>query len=249
MLELLVTSKARRRVLALLWGRGEAGSAADLAKRAGIGFASAYRELRAMQRAELVVSSREGGAEVYRANASHPLANALRALIAEQPAAREDDKAQALRAHLRALGAPLAGDETELPRDSIEETVVEGVRLAHRDPAVARTLPICLFKLRDRLDPGRLEHFARRLGEKQSLGLFLDLTSTLSRDRRFATWARALKDRRWRATHDFFYAASSPIDRQVADVRTPTIARRWGFRMNMDLDAFRMMFDRFAHAA
>ena len=250
MLGFLVTSKARRRLLQLLWGQDASGSTTDLATRAHVGFASAYRELQAMEGLGLVVTERPGSAEVYRANRAHPLADALGALVAPAPDPAKDDEARELRGQLAALGAPLRHEVVEPLRGSVEETVVRGVRLAHRDADVARTLPVCLYRQRGALDPERLRQFAVRLGEKQALGFFLELTTELSGDRRFVEWMKALRDRRYKVPRNFFYApVRSRRQHQLAEEKTPRVARRWRLRMNMDLDAFRSTFEKFVTRA
>jgi hypothetical protein len=248
MLEFLVTSKARRRLLQLLWSQGEQGSASQFAKLARVGFASSYRELRAMQALGLAVSERKEGAEVYRANLSHPLADALRELVVA-PARPAEDSDRHLRGQLKALGAPLQESE-ENPVGLLEEVVVRGVNLAHRDPDVARTLPVCLYRQRHTLQATQLHHFALQLGEKRSLGFFLELTAVLSGDDRFANWTSTLRDRRCKASLDFFHTASrSRLQREVADLKTSAVARNWGLRMNMDMEAFRSTFDKFVNVA
>jgi hypothetical protein len=246
-LDFLVTSKARRRLLEALWRQGMTGSTAELAERAGVGFASAHRELRAMEAVGLVVPERQNRALVYRANSAHPLADALRAMVAPPLRPAEDVEVRRVRAQLAALGAPLQHEAVE-PADGspVEEAVVRGVRAAHRDPDVARTLPLCLYWQRDKVDPMQLRHYAAQLGEKQSLGFFLDLTAELSGDRRFATWMAPLRDGRCTASRPFFCGhAHSRRERQLAEKRTPPVARRWGWRMNMDLDSFRSTFEKF----
>lgn len=246
MFEFLVTSKARRRLLQLLWGRGEEGTASALARSAGIGFASAYRELRAMHALGLVTFERRSADATYRANASHPLAEALRALVGSPKTPADDERAVRLRMQLKGLGAPLQDAAAPVADDDVEETVVRGVALAHHDPHLARALPVCLHRQRHTLRPERLRHHARRLGETRSVGFFLDLTAVLSRDDQFATWAEAFRDRRCRAPFDFFQATSrSRLQRRAAEERTPAVAREWGLRMNMDLDAFRDTFEKF----
>lgn len=246
MLEFLVTSKTRRRLLKLLWEQGAAASTSQFARQARVGFASAYRELRAMQALGLAVSERTDGVEVYRANLSHPLADVLRTLVrARDRLGTDEDKR--LRGQLKALGAPLQ-EQAQSPDGGLEETVVRGVRLAHRDPDVARTLPVCLFRQREFLSGERLRHYALRFGEKRSVGFFLELTALLSGDDRFAAWTPQLTDRRCRASVDFFHLASrSRLQRQVADQRTSPVARKWGLRMNMDLEAFQSTFEKFVN--
>jgi hypothetical protein len=247
-LNFLVTSRARRHLLQLLWAQEGVGSTAQLAAGAGVGFATAHRTLQAMRAAGLVVAERRGHARVYRANRDHPLAAALRTLVTAPTTTPGDTpEARDVRGHLAALGAPVQA-EPQPPTVSVEETVVRGVHLAHSDPDVARTLPVCLFRQRNTLDPMRLQAQAKQLGEKHSLGFFLDLTAQLSGDRRFATWARPLRDRRFTGPHSFFHAATVLRSRRaqhLAEERTPQVARRWGWRMNLDLEAFRSTFEKF----
>src|SRR4051812_26148455 len=58
MLEYLDTSKARRRLLLVLWSERRSGTVAELAELAGVGFASAWREVKEMQALSLVVGER-----------------------------------------------------------------------------------------------------------------------------------------------------------------------------------------------
>lgn len=253
MLEFLVTSKARRRLLQVLWGNQEAsGSTAYLAALAGLGFASAYRELRSMEALGLVTAERKGRAVLYRRNPSHPFADALRTFVMAPAVLPDDPEAGKLRSQLASLGAPVQHEAVGSSSASVEETVVRGAHLARRDPDVARALPVCLYQQRDVLDPERLRDQAVQHSEKRSLGFFLDLTTALSGDRRFAAWARPLKDRRWTQTpHPFFHTTfRSRRGRKLAEQRTPRVARLWGWQMNMEMDAFRSTFEKFVpHAA
>jgi hypothetical protein len=249
-LESLVTSKVRRRLLELLWASNESGSAARLARLAGVGFSGAYRELQRLHRAGLVLAERDSGAESFRANRKHPLDAALQILVQPNPEMPPDAAAVRTRGELRLLGAPILAEPVESVARPLEEAIVRGVALAHRDPAVARALPICIFKVRQRLDPTVLRVVARRLGERHGVGFFLALTAELSGDDRLRQWARPMRDHRRTLTRDFFFAASSSkLQRGLAEERTPDVARRWGFRMNMDVESFRSLFERFVDAA
>lgn len=122
------------------------------------------------------------------------------------------------------------------------------MELAHQDAAVARVLPLCLWYHWDHLDFDRLAPRVRRNREKYALGLFLELTTILTGDRRFARAAAPLRDRRFRRTRDFFTDSVSTRARAHAERNTPAVARRWGFRMNMDVETFRALFEKFADA-
>ena len=244
MFRYLVSSATRRKLLQVLWTEGRTGSVRELAEAAGVAFAGAYREVQAMARVGLVRATAVGAHRVFAANREHPDADLLLRLLAPSRPA-DDPEGDAVRAELRALGAPLSVEASALPAEP-EAAVTAGLATARRDPTVARTLPVVLWTQRDRLRPLELARGARRHGEKMALGFFLELTSELSGDPRFRRWARDLVDRRVRRSHDFFVgAAPSRSSRAAAARRTPALARRWGFEMNADLESFRATFDRF----
>lgn len=243
MLQYLVTSKVRRRLLTLLWGEKKRGSVAELAGLAGVAFASAHTELKAMQRAQLVECRREGGKDVYSANLDHPEAATLQALASAgmrrtaPPLTADDER---LKRKLAALGARLQGVEPlgVAPFDRML-ALFQGALLARRDPVVARTLPLCFWNLRDTLDVKNLAELASRAEDRHALGFFLDLTGELGGDRRLSGLAEMLRDRRMTSVRDFFQTG-----RREA-VRDFPLARKWGFQMNMGLDAFQSTFDKF----
>ena len=240
-----MTSKTRRRLLALLWGEDAHGSTAELAELAGVAFAGVHTELKAMQRTQLVVSERVGNKEVFSANADHPHAATMRALVASDapsaPPPRKED--QRLRRKLAALGAPLAGvAPLKVAPAEAMETLVHGAALARRDATVARSLPLCFWRLRDSLDVKALAALAARPEDKHAVGFFLELAGELGGDRRLAGMAELLRDRRRRSTHDFFLSPSGCSE----TARDFPLAARWGFRMNMGLDSFRALFEKAA---
>jgi hypothetical protein len=131
----------------------------------------------------------------------------------------------------------------------VASTLVDGVKLARKDAVLARALPLGFWHQRDRLDGASLVGATRRAGVKQAVGFYLDLTSELSGDPRFKKWARDLKDRRVRTTHDFFQLPPSTMARKRPDDPKLRPARRWRFRMNMDFESFRSHFEKFADGA
>jgi hypothetical protein len=248
MLQFLVTSKARRRLLSLLWGEGRQGSVSELAEMASVAFGSAYRELHEMRRHQLARSEMVDGVEVFSADQSHPGAEVLRQLAHSRPrpGVPRDEESDALRRRLRALGVPLSVAPEEVPAEERASTLARGVRLARRDPVLARVLPLGFWHQREVLDAEALALAARQVGAKQATGFMLDLTSELSHDPRFRRWARRLRDRRVKAQHPFFElppAATHERDRS----ESPAAALRWNFRLEMDLESLRSQFDKFVH--
>lgn len=243
MLQYLITSKVRRRLLSLVWGENKRGSVGELAELAGVSFAGAHTELKAMQRAQLVISSHEAGKEVYAANRAHPEAATLQALVASakrplMPQVSPED--EILKRKLAALGAPLRGlAPLKVSPSEQLTTLLQGAQLARRDPVVARSLPLCFWKLRDSLDVKTFADLTSRAEDKHTLGFFLELTGELGGDRRLVGLAETLRDRRMTALRDFFQTGRREAVRDFA------LATKWGFRMNMDLDSFRSLFSKF----
>lgn len=248
MLEFLVTSKARRRMLLLLWQERATGSVAELADAAGVGVASAYRELRAMERLGLVTTERRERDLAYSANWQHPRAAALQLLVTPASPLPVSAAAKQTRAELAGLGAPVVVDRPRAPRAEVEALLIEGVVLAHRDPALARSLPVAFFRQRDRLDPKRLASLARSRAEKAAVGLFLELTAEVSGERRFAEWAKPLRDRRVHQQRPFFFTEGGALLEKHTSGRSPSLARHWGYRLDLSLEDFQTLFDKAGRA-
>jgi hypothetical protein len=245
----LVTSRARRQLLRRLWVDRVSGSVSALARASGVSFAAAHRELEAMKAAGLTVAERNGVATVYRANLAHPQADVLTALLKATPRGRGDLEEQRLRGRLAALGAPLAGPARRNRRLPPEEVLADGLVLAHHSPTVARVLPVALWRQRDKLDYDQLEGAATQRDERQALGFYLELTGQLGGDRRLSRRARGLRDRRRTALRPFFSGGRGSFARAVAQEKSPALARRWGFLMNMELESFATAFRKHVHVA
>ena len=242
MFEYLVTSRARRQLLRRLWADRVRGSVSALARASGVSFAAAHRELEAMKAAGLTVAERDGVATVYRANLAHPQADVLTALLtAARPAHGASDE-QRLRGRLAALGAPLGGPAQARGHPPPEEVLADGLVLAHHSPTVARVLPVAFWRQRDKLDYERLERAATLRDERQALGFYLELTGQLGGDRRLVRRASRLRDRRRTALRPFFSGGRGSFARAAAQERSPALARRWGFLMNMELESFATAF-------
>jgi hypothetical protein len=148
------------------------------------------------------------------------------------------------RAALAFYGAPLVvadGDVGATP--TLEVALADGLRLAHCDPSVAGNLPVVLARNRN-VDVAELTRLALLRGEGQALGLLLELTDELSGERRFTEAANALRDGRVRRLMNFFSfdGRFKPLERDLAEMNTPAVARRWHYLMNMSTESFRSYF-------
>jgi hypothetical protein len=250
MLHYIVSSKTKLRLLDLLWAEGESGPVAQLARLAGVSFRAAHKELNGMLQAGLASRSCVGNATVFEAAKDHPFSGPLRELLRVQresrtgaPRTLPDD--EALRSWLKAWGAPVAAGSLTVDPPPLEKVLARAAGLAHRDASVARSLPVCLWKNRSRLDLERLRVEAQRAGEKQAVGFFLEMAGTLGGAQVLTAGAQSFRDRRVRREQNFFPMAASSLEQQLARERTPKVARKWRFLMNMSLETFASTFEKF----
>ena len=246
LLSYLVTSRARRDLLRLLWVEGFVASVSDLARRGRVSFAGAYRELESMRVEGLALSERVGAAVVYRANPRYPQSGLVRQLLKEDEAHAAPlpvSDGERVRGWLAAVGAPLpVSRPPEEPMPRLEEVLAEGLVLSHRDATVARALPVARWRQRDRWNYDRLVQAATRRNERQALGFFLYLTGRLSGSARWASLSDRLRDRRRSREQPFFAGRKGHTALALARKRTPPLALRWGYLMNMGLDRFASVF-------
>jgi hypothetical protein len=131
----------------------------------------------------------------------------------------------------------------------LEEVLAEALALSHQDATVALVLPLVLWRHRNRLDHGRLVRDATQRDERQALGFFLELAGRLGRDPGLASLAEHLRDQRRTRTRPFFARAQGRMALALARRRTPALALRWGYLMNMDLESFASAFRKHGEAA
>lgn len=150
--------------------------------------------------------------------------------------------ADTLRTWLAHYGAPLYGSSVANDVPEPEVALAMALSLARQDPSVARAMPVAFYVNRHNLNFARLRDLANARGQGRVLGFFLELTSRLSGDPSFARSARPLRPLEPRQNAIQFFAVRSKLERRIAEARTPEVAKRWDFRMNMDLDSFASMF-------
>jgi hypothetical protein len=165
--------------------------------------------------------------------------------LVELPPDSTKTHADEVHAWLSFYGAPLYGATAVEPQavPQLETVLAEALKLSHKDATLARALPVALWKNRRRLAMEPLRREAERSNQRRTLGFFLDLTAQLSGEDAFKREASRLHAKS-RLTTAQFFQPTTKRERQLAEIKTPEVARRWGFRMNMDLDSFASMFDK-----
>lgn len=250
LLEYLVPSKVRREVWKALHSQGEPVTVRELARKAGVAYSNAHREVLRMRELGLLETRVAGRSLLCAWNRTNPATRTLSALLSGfGSAAAEPSADDALYSSLKHWGAGLARPVRSVRPFPLEETLASGVDLARWDPDVAQAWPVVLAKNRARVDLDRLELLGRRLGQKGALGLLLALTGTLLRDSALQKFAERLRDSRVRRTRDFFRLARGRRARRLAEANTPRLAKSWFFRLNTSLESFQRHFDKFVPRA
>ncbi|HLG20729.1 MAG TPA: hypothetical protein VI895_13060 [Bdellovibrionota bacterium] len=148
--------------------------------------------------------------------------------------------------NLVGLGAPLAVDQTNQGKRLPPEVALGlGLHLSRKRPSLARTFPLLLAKHWAHLNRPRLCHVARKEGELQALGFYLDVAGLLTRRRTLGTFADKLLDHRRRKEELFFSTPENKYSRRLAQKRRNTLSRKWHFLLNLDMQAFRSLFEKF----
>lgn len=104
-----------------------------------------------------------------------------------------------------------------------------------------------MWQQRGHLDRARLHDRAQRARQKHAVGFYLALTAELAGDGSLADWAETLRDHRARGERPFFDLPSARTSRELAERRTPAVARRWRYLMDLDLASFQSTFDKFSN--
>lgn len=142
---------------------------------------------------------------------------------------------------LVAFGAPLAAWRARA-HQPLEQALATALRRARTDATLLRSLPVVLALNWRQLDWNQLEERARGLDVLETLGMLVELTADLARLPELGPIAQ-----RWWKPHPAtkpFFRRRSAFDSELAEERTPRVARKWGFLMNLGEDSFRSLLER-----
>jgi DNA-binding transcriptional ArsR family regulator len=247
LLEYLVPSRARREVLKTLRARHSALTMKQLSREAGVAYSSVHRELAQLEALGLARTERVGNSVLCSWNAGSPAAKAMEQLLSISNVGKgtADPSEDAVFWNLRRFGAPLARVGTKGEELSLESTLAYALRLSRRHADVARVWPVVLAKHLSEVKLEALKRLSGRLGQKQTLGFFVALTRKLLGNQTSGLNEESLHDNRFKKSKAFFLSEESERARQLAELRTPDLAREWQFRMNMPYESFESSFEKF----
>ncbi len=244
LLDYLVPSRARRSLLKTIRARGIA-TVLDLSRQARVPYSAAHRELELMTQAGVVRRTLTGKGWACSWAAGRRGTRLLDELLAGSGPAEDGPRELVVIGNLKRWGAPLAEEARARERLSLEETLAYAIRISRQRPEVLRVWPLVLARHESSVDLRRLKALAGRVGEKKALGFLLALTSRLLRHPGWAAEAERLRDGRSRRMENYFLLPEGPRAARLTELRTPALARRWLFRMNMPMEAFESQFRKF----
>lgn len=238
----LFQSVTRSVVLDLLFLRGVTASVSELARRSGLSPRSVGNEVRHLLPTGLVMVDSLGGADVVRANTKHAGARHLRGLLQTPGSPADSSQTRSTRESLAAWGAPLAGvrPTRHFP---LSESLLRGLEESRRDGTILRVLPLVLARRVSEIDWAELREDARRRKLKAELGFLVELTAELAKRPELKSEVSALQDRR-RKRMRFFPEVKNRYEEELAKQRSPQVALRWGFWMNMSEESFRGLIEK-----
>jgi len=230
----LFGSKELQNLARLVWLEGWQGSVRELSTLSGLSYSTTYETLQRMENFDLVKSSLKGRKRVYVSSLEEEKNQVLRQLLnfqSEEPKKHFQS--------LTELGAPLVGEKPEVTQKVLEELLCQRVKDSKENATLLRVLPLVLLKNQNKLNPHLLLAYANKLGVKQEMGFLLELTNYLANSPPFKKWSKLFKDRRWQKDSFYFLRdhSAGPNKKALVKNRTPSLAKKWFLKLNMDLDS------------
>lgn len=249
LLDYLVKSETRKRLLKLFLKDDIESSINDLSGLANASYAVAYEELLAMKKAGLVKEKVCGRARVYSLNDGSKDVPLLRALFGLEKVPKKSKTVpdiDTVKANLISFNVPLLSTIKLKNYLRLEEALALGVYYSQKDSVLLRTLPVALWKNKDFLDYDKLWHFSQKYKVKRQMGFLLDLTGILSKTRSFNKEVKRYEDSRYTKPVSYFgNKKKSEARRKLEAYNTPKSAQKWLFTMNMGMDSFESFFQKF----
>lgn len=238
----LFPSQARRAILALLIRDQLKTTVSDLARKASLTPRAVRVEVEKLCEVGLLSSESHGNADWVAANRAHPAVPLLRKLLS-LPEDFVSDLAQSnVKESLCAWGAPV--DRTRKRRHfGLEDTILKALVAARREGLLLRVLLVVVAKNESAIDWLELKQKAHRLKLKAELGWLLELAGDLLGNQFLHSQAQVFVDRR-RKSLQFFPEAQTRFERELAELRSPPRARRWGFLMNHSEESLRAFLEK-----
>jgi len=127
--------------------------------------------------------------------------------------------------------------------EKLEDIVLHALSRSHSEPSILRVLPILLSNAAEILDWKRLCEEAEKRSLGAELGFITQLAGALGGDARLASRVDSLVPAGRLNLRPYFPSRGAYSERLAAE-RTPPLARKWGFLMNMEEEVFRSAFEK-----
>jgi hypothetical protein len=128
----------------------------------------------------------------------------------------------------------------------LEHIAVRAVAASRRDPAMARMLPVFLWRVRDELNLQKLTLEANKRKNGPALGYLMEVAAKLGGWKGVEVALAKLRSHAHPSRPEYFFhgTANHPFAAMVAEQRTPTEARKWGLLTGTPTDSFETYFQK-----
>jgi DNA-binding transcriptional ArsR family regulator len=247
LLDFLFKTEEHKKLAQLVWVEGIEASVRRLSLMSGLSYATAYEELHRMEETGLVKQRVDGKATLFSSNLSDGERAAFASLFNYT---FKQKTSKPLSDRLQELGLPMVGDLSALRNETVqddEELVVKAVCKAKGNPTLARSLPVVLVNVLPNVNPHRLHFWANKNKVKKELGFFIALTAHLSNEPALKKMAKLFFDKRWSKPEYFLETEKGArgFQARLVESNTPSLAKTWKLKMNLGLDSFESLFNKF----
>ncbi|HWU44609.1 MAG TPA: hypothetical protein VN132_14255 [Bdellovibrio sp.] len=239
----------QKKLAQLVWAESLEASVREFSLMSGLNYATTYELLHRMEELGLVKRTVKGRSTLYSSTLSKD-EKALFMKLAPTVSSQQQKKIKFGDTLLK-LGLPYRGKSEDLGSEYVadnEELVVHAVWRAKKNSTLARALPVMLAQQLTTLNPHRLMYWAKQYKVKREFGFFIDLTGLLSGNRNLRKLARDFHDQRW-SQDEFLFSNEENLtgfQSQLVEQNTPDLARWWHLKMNMGMDSFESLFQKFS---
>lgn len=246
-LEFLFKNTESAKLAELLWVEKLEASVNELSHLSGLSYTTTYDELQRMKSLKLVKMKRNGKATYYSSALTDELTAAVKNLFEKVKTGNVKNVS------FNEYNLPLLGDYDELLKNdktSAEELLIKAVKFSKKNATLLRVLPLLVKRMGENLDIHQLEYWSKRYDTHRELGFLLDLTTELTKNKKFSKLARSFKDKRW-SKSDYYFEGDRELkgfQAMLVDKNTPDLAKKWYLKLNMGLDSFESFYNKYEKA-
>ncbi len=242
LITLLLKTNQHKKLFELLWQKQFTASVREFSLISGLPYATTHDVLLKLKKMGLVQKKQMGSSTLYKAVKSTEEIEKLKNFL------HIDIKNKF--ADYKEMDLPLIGEFNELNQESAqskEELLVKTIYFSKKKSSLLRTLPLLVHRLGTTLDINQLIYWSKKFHVNREIGFIFDVTSSLSKNKKFNTLANKFKDKRWSKPIAFLDSETklNGFQELLMEANTPALAKKWYLKLNMGMDSFASHYFKF----